>query len=77
MENLNQKAQEYKIKLDQLQAKKQDLEKQLIIAEEQYTQYKKTVEEAFQTTDIDQLKKIADNYLNDIQKLEDQLNVPT
>ncbi len=43
MENLSTKAQEYKQKLTSLQAQKQDLEKQVIILEEQHKQYKDTI----------------------------------
>jgi len=70
MENLSQKAQEYKSKLEQLQLQKQEIEKQLIIAEEQYNQYQKTIEEAFQTSDPEKLKEIAVQYLKDIEELE-------
>ncbi len=74
-ENMTQKAQEYKNKLSGLQNQKQDLEKQVIILEEQYKQYQDTIEKAFNTTDIEELKRIADGYLKDIEVLEEQLNV--
>ncbi len=74
-ENMTQKAQEYKSKLSGLQSQKQDLEKQVIILEEQYKQYQDTIEKAFNTTDIEELKRIADGYLKDIEVLEEQLNV--
>jgi len=73
MEDLTQKAQEYTKKLQELQEQKQEIEKQLIIAEEQYNQYKKTVREAFQTSDPEKLKTIAEGYLKDIESLEQQL----
>jgi uncharacterized coiled-coil DUF342 family protein len=75
MEDLNQKAQEYTRKLQELQEQKQEIEKQLIIAEEQYNQYKKTVEEAFQTSDPEKLKTIAESYLKEIEELEQQRQV--
>ncbi len=74
-ENMTQKAQEYKNKLSGLQNQKQDLEKQVIILEEQYKQYQDTIEKAFNTTDVEELKRIADGYLQDIEVLEEQLNV--
>ncbi len=75
MENLSTKAQEYKHKLTSLQAQKQDLEKQVIILEEQHNQYQDTIEKAFNTTDPEELRKIAESYLSDIKVLEEQLNV--
>ena len=75
MQDLNQKAQEYKSKLQELQNQKQDLEKQVIILEEQYRTYQDTIEKSFGTTDPEELKKIADGYLKDIKILEEQLNV--
>ncbi len=75
MENLSEKAQEYKNKLGSLEAQKQDLEKQLIILGEQHKQYKETIQQAFNTTNPEELKKIADSYLKDIQVLEEQLHV--
>ncbi len=76
-ENLTQKAEEYKSKLQGLQNQKQDLEKQVIILEEQFKQYKDTIEKAFNTTDPEKLKEIAGGYLRDIEVLEEQLNVST
>ncbi len=76
-ENLTQKAEEYKSKLQGLQNQKQDLEKQVIILEEQFKQYKDTIEKAFNTTDPEKLKEIAGGYLRDIEVLEEQLNVGT
>ncbi len=75
MADLSTKAQEYKQKLQGLQNQKQDLEKQVIILEEQYKQYQDTIQKAFNTTDPEELKKIADGYLQDIKVLEEQLNV--
>ncbi len=75
MEILSQKAQEYKHKLGALETQKQDLEKQVIILNEQYKQYQETIEKAFNTTDPEELRGIANNYLKDIQVLEEQLNV--
>ncbi len=73
--DLSQKAQEYKGKAAALLSQKQDLEKQVIILEEQYKQYHETIEKAFHTTDVEELKKIAAGYLDDIVVLEEQLNV--
>jgi predicted nucleic acid-binding Zn-ribbon protein len=74
MVDLSQKAQEYKSRVEQLQSQKQDLEKQLIILEEQYKQYQETIEKAFQTTDPEKLREIASSYLKDIEVLESQLD---
>jgi uncharacterized coiled-coil DUF342 family protein len=74
MQDLSQKANEYKAKVQQLQTQKQELEKQIIILEEQYNQYRETIEKAFQTTDPEKLKEIAEGYLKDIETLEEQLN---
>ncbi len=72
--NLAQKAQEYKRKAAALLTQKQDLEKQVIILEEQYKQYRESIEKAFNTTDTEELKKIAVGYLTDIETLEEQLH---
>jgi len=75
MENLSTKAQEYKVKLSTLQAQKQDLERQVIILEEQHKSYQETIGKAFNTTVPEELRKIADSYLDDIKVLEEQLHV--
>ncbi len=75
IDNLSQKAQAYKSKAAALLVQKQDLEKQVIILEEQYKQYHDTIQKAFQTTNPEELKKIAAGYLEDIKVLEEQLNV--
>jgi hypothetical protein len=72
-QDLSQKANEYKTKLHSLQEQKQEVERQLIILEEQYNQYKETIEQSFQTTDLNKLKEIADGYLKNIEELEKQL----
>ncbi len=74
MEDLQQKANEYKNKLAELEKQNQEYERQLILIEEQQKQYQKKIEQAFQTTDPDELKKIADAYQEDIKNLEIQLN---
>jgi len=68
------RVEEYKGKLSKLQMEKTELERKLIILEEQYNQYKEKVEQSFHTTDPDELRKIADAYLMDIQQLEGLLN---
>jgi uncharacterized coiled-coil DUF342 family protein len=73
-QELTQKAQEYKAKAAELERQKQEINKQLIILEEQYKQYQDSIEKAFQTTDPEELKKIAEGYLTDIQDLEAKLN---
>ncbi len=72
--DLKAKAEEYKQKLSELQTKKSEVERQLIILEEQYNQYKDKIEQAFNTSDPEELQKIAAQYLVDIQTLEGQLN---
>lgn len=69
-----QKVDEYKNRLGTLQKEKQEIDRQLIILEEQYNQYKEKVEQVFKTSDIEELQKIADSYLQDIGLLEGQLN---
>jgi phage shock protein A len=72
---LKNKAQEYKAKLEQLTTKKQEIERQLIITEEQYNQYKEKIEQAFGTSDPEKLQDIAKDYLEAITVLEGQLDV--
>ncbi len=72
--DLTKKAQEYKTRVQQLQEQKQEIEKQMIILDEQFKQYQETIEKAFQTTDPDKLREIATGYLKDIEVLEEQLN---
>jgi uncharacterized coiled-coil DUF342 family protein len=73
-EELKNKAQEYKAKLEQLISQKQEVERQLIITEEQYNQYKDKIEQAFGTSDPEQLSTIAEGYLQEIISLEEQLD---
>ena len=63
-------ADEYKLKLDVLTGERQEAERKLIILEEQHKQYKEKIEQAFNTTDVDKLRNIAEEYLQNIQKLE-------
>lgn len=64
------KADEYKMRLDVLVGERQEVERQLIILEEQYKQYKNKIEESFQTSDLEELKKIASQYMQNIEELE-------
>ena len=73
-EELKNKAQEYKSKLEQLTVQKQEIERRLIIMEEQYNQYKEKIEQAFGTADQTKLQTIAEGYLQEITTLEGQLN---
>jgi uncharacterized coiled-coil DUF342 family protein len=73
MSDLHLKAQEYKQKLDVLVGERQEVERQLIILDEQYKQYKRQIEEAFNTSDPDELLKIAEGYIQNITNLEKQL----
>ena len=73
MDNLSIKAQEYKQKLSELQNQKQEIERQMIILEEQYKQYQEKIEQAFGTSDPEQLKNIAEGYLKEIEELEKTL----
>jgi len=72
--DIKHKAALYKTKLEHLQTKKQEIERQLIILEEQYNQYKEKIEQAFGTTDLDKLQEIANSYLQEIESIEGQLN---
>ena len=72
---LSQKAQEYKQKLESLQTQKAEIERQMIIIEEQYKQYKDKIEQSFGTSDPQELQKIAEKYLSEIYELEGNLNV--
>jgi len=73
MNTLHQKAQEYKMRLDVLTGERQEIERQLILMEEQYKQYKLKIEEAFNTSDPEELQKIAEGYIHNIEELEKQL----
>lgn len=72
-EVLAAEAEEYKVKLQELQKEKADLERQLIILEEQLNPYKTQIETAFGTTDQSKLMEIAAGYLKDIKELETKL----
>jgi phage shock protein A len=73
MLDLTQKAEEYKKKLESLLTQKQEIERQIIILEEQFNQYKDKISQAFGTDNPQELKKIAEGYLEDIETLESQL----
>jgi len=73
MTDLKLKATHYKAKLDELSAQKQEVDRQLILMEEQYNQYKEKIEQAFSTSDPEELSKIAQQYLKDIEALEKDL----
>ncbi len=68
------KAEEYKLKLEGLTKEKADIEKQLIILEEQLNPYKKQIETAFGTLDKNELLKIAQEYQKSIEELEPKVN---
>jgi len=72
--DLKAKAEEYKGRVQNLETQKQEVERQLIILEEQYKQYKEKIEQAFGTSDPKQLQEIAEGYLQEIETLEAQLN---
>lgn len=73
LEALKTKAEEYKTKLAALEADKQEVDKQLIILEEQHKQYQDKIQQAFGTVDSQELQKIATQYMQDIETLESQL----
>jgi len=74
MQNLKLKAEEYKTRVQSLETQKQEVERQLIILEEQYKQYRDKIEQAFGTSDYTKLQEIAGGYLKEIETLEAQLN---
>jgi len=74
MQNLKEKASEYKNKVEVLETKKQEVERQLIILEDQHKQYKEKIEQAFGTSDPMKLKEIAEKYLEEIELLEGKIN---
>ena len=74
MQNLKLKAEEYKTRVQSLETQKQEVERQLIILEEQYKQYRDKIEQAFGTSDYTKLQEIAGGYLKEIETLEVQLN---
>jgi len=74
-EELQLKATEYKIKLEKIKIERQEAERQLILLEDQYKQYKIKIEESFGTSESDKLIEIADQYLATIKELEVKLNV--
>lgn len=72
-EEILAEAEVYKSKLAELQNEKTQLERQLIILEEQLNPYKTQIESAFGTTDHQELLKIAAEYLKNIKELEDRI----
>ncbi len=75
MDNYDQsQINEYKRRLADLGTKNQELERKMILLEEQKKQYQEKIMQAFQTTEPDALQKIADKYIEDIKLLEEQLN---
>ncbi len=70
---LKAKADEYKNKLSILEKDKQDVDRQLIILEEQHKQYQEKIQQAFGTIEPQELQKIAAQYMQDIETLESQL----
>lgn len=70
---ITSEAEVYKIKLQDLLKEKADLERQLIILEEQLNPYKAQIETAFGTTDHKKLLEIANDYLLAIKELEEKL----
>ena len=73
LDELKIKAQEYKIKLEKLKQDRLDADRQLILLEEQYKQYKEKIEESFGSSDPQKLKEIAEQYLINIETLEGQI----
>lgn len=67
---LAQKAQEYKAKLEVLQQEKTEHERKLIILEEQLNPYLEQIQKSFGTTDEEELLKIAESYLKYIEEVE-------
>ena len=74
VETLKAKTEQYKAKLAQLEQNKEEISRQLIIADEQYKQYKEKIEQAFGTSDTQKLQEIAEEYLKEIEILEGQIN---
>lgn len=73
LNELKLKADQYKAKLESLVAQRQEVDRQLIILDEQYKQYKEKITQAFGTSEPSELEKIANQYLVDIENLESQL----
>jgi len=73
-EELQTKINEFQHKLDKLQQEKAEYEKQLIILEEQYKTYESNIQNTFNTTNPDELQKILEGYLQEIENLESKLN---
>ena len=66
----DQKIQEYQEKLNKYQTEYQNIERQMIILEEQLKQQESKLQEAFQTTDPNELTKIMTAYDQEIKDLE-------
>ena len=73
-DELQLKAAEYKTKLEQIKGERQEAERQLILLEEQYKQYKAKIEESFGTSEPEKLMEITEQYLITIKELEVKLN---
>jgi len=68
------KIEEYKHKLELYTKEKTDIEKQLILIEDQYKQQQQKIKDAFGTIDPIKLQKISDECQIQITQLEKELN---
>jgi len=67
---LRQKAQHYKDELNKLLEEKKQIEKQLIILEEQINPYRDQIQELFGTLDVDELNKILIGLESELKTLD-------
>jgi uncharacterized protein YsxB (DUF464 family) len=73
MEDQN-RINEYTTRLKTLNGQIADYDRQLILLEEKKKQMEEKLMAAFNTTDINELQKIAESYTEDIKLKEAQLN---
>jgi len=73
--NIDHKIQQYTSRAEELTIEKTRLEKSAIILGEQLRQYQDQIQTSFGTLDINELKKIADGYVQEIEQLENNLKM--
>jgi len=67
---LRQKAQYYKDELNKLLEEKKEIERQLIILEEQINPYRDQIQELFGTLDTNELNKVLTELESELKKID-------
>jgi len=73
--NIDQELQKYKTEVQQLEAKKAEIEKQIIIQDERIRSLKEQLLSEYGTDDEAKLLKIKENLENEIQELKKKISV--